>query len=104
MTGPTGYAARAGNRRPHIIDRRGLQQRTQEIPLDDIEVSGRVRWFSQEKGYGFIAPDDGGEDVFVRYSSIEADGFRCLNGGQRVVFERSDDGRGPRALQVRPTG
>ncbi|MEX2503384.1 MAG: cold-shock protein [Egicoccus sp.] len=66
-------------------------------------ITGEVRWYNDEKGYGFIAPDDDGDDVFVRYSSIAGDGFRSLDEGQRVAFDRSDDGRGPRALRVRPT-
>ncbi|MFA9446884.1 cold-shock protein [Egicoccus sp. AB-alg6-2] len=72
------------------------------MPLVEADlVTGEVRWFNEEKGYGFIAPDDDGDDVFVRYSSIAGEGFKCLSAGQRVQFERSDDGRGPRALQVR---
>lgn len=79
---------------------------TQQLVTDEIAVashrrSGRVRWFNPEKGFGFIAPDGGGEDVFVRHSSIEANGFRTLDEGQRVTFELGDDGRGPRALEVR---
>lgn len=92
-------AARGG---AAVVEMPPLQRRTEEIPTDAVEINGSVRWFSQEKGYGFIAPDDGGEDVFVRYSSIVGDGFRTLTAGQRVVFARSDDGRGPRALEVRP--
>jgi CspA family cold shock protein len=78
-----------------------LQTRTHELPViaDDLSY-GAVRWFSEEKGYGFIAPDDGGEDVFVRFSSIERDGFRSLTDGQRVAFQRTDDTRGPRADAV----
>ena len=79
-----------------------MQQLTTEIPIEADPVTGEVRWYNDEKGYGFIAPDDEGEDVFVRYSSIDGDGFRSLQAGQRVAFERSDDGRGPRALRVRP--
>lgn len=75
---------------------------TSEIPVVARRATGRVRWFSDEKGYGFLMPDDGGEDVFVRHSSIAADGFRSLHHGQRVSFELGSDGRGPRALDVRP--
>ena len=75
---------------------------TSEIRIATERCSGRVRWFSGEKGYGFIAPDDGGEDVFVRHSAIEANGFRTLQEDERVTYELGDDGRGPRALQVRP--
>ncbi len=82
-----------------------LQQRTGEIAVQDGpggRVSGTVRWFSDEKGYGFLAPDTGDDDVFVRYSAIEGDGFRSLGAGQRVTFVLGDDGRGPRASSVRP--
>lgn len=78
-----------------------LQTRTQQLPVLTDELSyGAVRWFSEQKGYGFIAPDDGGEDVFVRFSSIERDGFRSLTDGQRVAFRRTTDARGPRADAV----
>jgi cold shock protein len=79
-----------------------LQQLTTELPIEESRHRGVVRWFSLEKGFGFIAPEDGGEDVFVRYSSVAGDGFRQLFDGQRVTYELSDDGRGPRALEVRP--
>jgi CspA family cold shock protein len=85
----------------HQPDGANLQVRTQKLPViaDDLSF-GAVRWFSEEKGYGFIAPDDGGDDVFVRFSSIEHDGFRSLADGQRVAFRRTTDARGPRADAV----
>jgi cold shock protein len=79
-----------------------LQQLTTEIPIESLRKQGVVRWFSLERGYGFIAPDEGGEDVFVRFSSVAGEGFRQLVDGQRVTYELGDDGRGPRALDVRP--
>jgi cold shock protein len=84
-----------------------LQRRTHEIDIEpgtgaDPRRSGVVRWYSEEKGYGFLAPDDGTEDVFVRYSAIEGDGFRSLDEGQPVTFLTGSDGRGPRASEVRP--
>lgn len=86
-----------------MSDEPNLQTMTREIRVQrPVETVGRVRWFSPEKGYGFIAPDDGGEDLFVRHSSIQVDGFRRLDAGQRVVFHRASDDRGPRAVQVRP--
>jgi cold shock CspA family protein len=81
-----------------------LQRRTDEIELvaePAARTTGAVRWFSQEKGYGFLAPDDGGEDVFVRYSAIDGNGFRSLSEGERVTFGVESDGRGPRASAVR---
>jgi CspA family cold shock protein len=49
--------------------------------------SGTVKWFNESKGWGFIIPDDGGDDVFVHYSSIQADGFKTLKEGQKVNYE-----------------
>jgi cold shock CspA family protein len=62
--------------------------------------SGLVKWFSRLKGYGFINPDDGGQEVFVHYSAIEGDGYRNLYEGDRVEFELVDKGRGPQAQGV----
>ena len=53
--------------------------------------SGTVKWFNAEKGYGFIADDDGGNDVFVHFSAIQADGFKTLNEGQKVTFSTEPD-------------
>jgi cold shock protein len=64
-------------------------------------AQGTVKWFNAEKGYGFIAQDDGGGDIFVHYSSIAADGFRSLDEDQRVQFEITQGNRGPQAAEVR---
>ena len=53
--------------------------------------NGTVKWFNVEKGYGFIADDDGGNDVFVHFSAIQADGFKTLNEGQKVTFSTEPD-------------
>ena len=60
---------------------------------------GKVKWFSAEKGYGFIEREDGG-DVFVHFSAIQEDGFKSLNEGQEVSFEIVDGPRGPQATNV----
>ncbi|MCD0450813.1 cold-shock protein [Actinocorallia sp. API 0066] len=63
---------------------------------------GTVKWFNAEKGYGFIAVDGGGPDVFVHYSAIQSSGYRSLEEAQRVEFEVTQGNRGPQADQVRP--
>jgi cold shock protein len=62
---------------------------------------GTVKRFSEEKGYGFIAPDEGGEDLFVHYSSIEGSGFRSLEEGERVSYEPARGRKGEEAKDVR---
>jgi CspA family cold shock protein len=64
-------------------------------------AQGTVKWFNGEKGFGFIAPDGGGADVFVHYSAIDAGGFRSLDEGQRVEFEVGQGQKGPQATGVR---
>lgn len=63
-------------------------------------AEGKVKWFSSEKGYGFIAHDEGGDDVFVHFSAIQADGFRTLNEGDEVTFEVEQGPKGPQARNV----
>lgn len=64
-------------------------------------AQGTVKWFNSEKGFGFIAPTDGGADVFVHYSGIDADGFRNLEEGQHVTFDVSQGQKGLQASGVR---
>src|SRR6266568_1192430 len=65
-------------------------------------AQGIVKWFNADKGYGFIAPDDGTADVFVHHSAIQTDGFRSLQENQRVEFTAGQGAKGPQAEQVRP--
>jgi cold shock protein len=64
--------------------------------------TGTVKWFSDEKGFGFITPEDGSKDVFVHQTVIESDGFRSLAEGSKVSFESESDAKGPRATSVKP--
>jgi CspA family cold shock protein len=65
-------------------------------------ANGTVKWFNDTKGFGFITPDEGGEDLFVHQSEIEVQGYRSLAEGQRVQFEPSRGQKGMQASSVKP--
>jgi CspA family cold shock protein len=67
----------------------------------DSMAQGTVKWFNNEKGFGFIAPDGGGADVFVHYSAITGNGYKSLEENQRVEFETTQGQKGPQAANVR---
>ena len=64
-------------------------------------ATGTVKWFNEQKGFGFISPDDGGDDLFIHHSNIAMEGFRTLNEGQKVEFEAGQGRKGPEATNVR---
>ncbi len=66
--------------------------------------TGTVKWFNEQKGFGFITPDEGGQDLFIHHTNIDAQGFRVLAEGQRVTFEVGQGRKGPEALKVRAEG
>jgi CspA family cold shock protein len=65
--------------------------------------TGTVKWFSDDKGFGFITPDDGSQDVFVHHNAIVAEGFRSLDEGAKVTYELESSDKGPRAANVQPS-
>jgi cold shock protein len=65
-------------------------------------AQGTVKWFSDEKGYGFISPDDGGEDLFVHHTGIAGSGFKSLEEGQKVTYEATQGRKGMQAVNVSP--
>ena len=64
-------------------------------------TTGTVKWFNSSKGYGFITPTDGGDDVFAHFSAIEMEGYKTLKEGQHVDFEVQDGPKGPQASRIR---
>ncbi len=65
-------------------------------------ASGTVKWFNDQKGFGFIIPDDGGEDLFVHHTNIIMDGFKTLKENQAVEFDAGQGKKGPEATNVKP--
>jgi CspA family cold shock protein len=66
-------------------------------------AKGTVKWFNADKGFGFIAPDDGGDDLFVHHSEIKTNGYASLNEGQKVEFQVGQGRKGPCATNVVPS-
>ena len=64
--------------------------------------TGKVKWFNDQKGFGFIAPDAGGKDLFVHHSEVVVSGYRSLQEGQAVEYEVAESDKGPKATQVKP--
>lgn len=64
-------------------------------------LTGRVKWFNSQKGYGFIVPDNGGKELFVHFSAIESSGYKTLKEGQRVEFEIEQSDKGDKAVNVK---
>jgi len=65
-------------------------------------ATGTVKWFNDAKGYGFIAPEDGGKDLFVHHTNIAGSGFKALSENARVEFETREGQKGPEAINVQP--
>jgi CspA family cold shock protein len=91
-----------------LIPQKECLQRNQRIIVSRYEgrrsrtVSrGKVKWFDAKKGFGFITPDDGGEDLFVHFSNIESDGFKSLLEGQEVEYTVGQGRKGPQATAVK---
>lgn len=64
-------------------------------------LTGRVKWFNSQKGFGFIVPDNGGKDLFVHFSAIQSSGYKTLKEGQKVEFEIEQTDKGDKAVNVK---
>lgn len=73
---------------------------TPSVTTGQQKLSGTVKWFNDAKGFGFITPDDGGEDLFAHFSSIQMNGFKTLKEGQKVSFEIAQGPKGKQALNI----
>jgi len=69
---------------------------------ESVMPTGKIKWFNDQKGFGFIADDNGGEDVFVHFSSVQMDGFKSLKEGQAVEYEAENSPKGLKATKVVP--
>jgi CspA family cold shock protein len=65
-------------------------------------ASGTVKWFSDDKGFGFVTPDEAGKDLFVHHTGIAGDGFKSLTEGAKVEYDAEPGDKGPKAVNVRP--
>jgi len=77
-----------------------VEPQEQERRALDMAQEGTVKWFNEDKGYGFISPDDGGEDLFVHFSGIAGEGYKSLEEGEKVTYEAAQGRKGMQAENV----
>jgi len=88
-----------GDRQSYRTSRRDTRP-PHQLAEDSAMPTGTVKWFNDDKGFGFITPDEGGRDLFVHYSGITGQGFRTLAEGTKVSYEEEESDKGPKAVNV----
>lgn len=97
-TGSRVHRGKGGHRSDNGESRKS--QKIKDYPVLETGVTGKVKWFNNEKGFGFITPDRGGNDVFVHYTGVSGGGHRTLHEGQAVEFEIVEGPKGPQAAKT----
>jgi len=85
---------------PAVVARSFLRVRKAHEPWRNDMATGTVKWFNDDKGFGFITPDDSGKDLFVHHTGINADGFKTLPEGAKVSYDAESGDKGPKAVNV----
>lgn len=101
MTARLGLTGRPANEAKQVVAREIYDIAVEDFWRSIFMATGTVKWFNDAKGYGFITPDDGGEDLFAHFSAIKMDGFKTLKEGQRVTFDLKEGEKGKQADNIK---
>src|SRR5258708_25162370 len=88
-------------RKDHLSSAEFRQRVGEKKENQRMSKTGKIKWFNDAKGFGFVTPDDGSKDVFVHFSSIQGEGFKSLAEGDKIEFEVQESDKGPKAANVR---
>jgi CspA family cold shock protein len=98
---PQDPSKKRGKRRNHLKASEFWKPVVEKKENQRMSKTGKIKWFNDAKGFGFVTPDDGSKDVFVHFSSIQGEGFKSLAEGDKIEFEVQESDKGPKAANVR---